>query len=129
MRADITTDGRYILADIPFAAGAGPRLARQIPGGSPKYSEPAGGKSHFLYWRYPLTMDTCRTFRRLFGDELRVHESLAAWARSEIARNEAMDATRSGAGTYEWQRLPTAAPQLYEAIKTRASSTSSWDRM
>jgi len=113
--ATITTDGKYILADIPYARGAGRDKARQIPGCKAVYGE--DGK--FQHWRYPLTMDTCRTFRRLFGDELRVTSQLSAWARTAIALENEMQVIRSGNASFTFSRIPIEAPELHRAISSR----------
>lgn len=121
MEARITTDGSYILADIPYASGAGPRKAREIPGARPIYDKPEvpGGKGKFKYWRYPLTMDTCRTFRRVFGDELQVHNNLSLWARAQIEIDTALDGIRSGTVQAGFKVVGREAPQLLVAIKNR----------
>lgn len=114
MRATITTDGRHILADIDYARGAGRDRAREIPGANPVYKD-----EKFQYWRYPLTMDTCHTFRRVFGDELVVLKPLSAWAHYQITANKEMDKIRSGNVSLVFERLPREAPKLHAAIQTR----------
>lgn len=115
MKATITTDGRHVLADIEYAGGAGRDRAKQVPGAKPVYKN-----EKFQYWSYPLTMDTCRTFRRVFGDELRVMPALSAWARSQIAADEAMEKIRSEDVSLVFDRLPRLAPNLHTAILTRS---------
>jgi SNF2 family DNA or RNA helicase len=121
MEVRITTDGSYIIADIPYAAGAGPRKAREVPGARPIYDKPEepGVKGKFLYWRYPLTMDTCRTFRRIFGDELLVHDNLSRWARAQIEIDNSLNDVRDGTAKFGFERLAREAPQLLEAIQAR----------
>jgi SNF2 family DNA or RNA helicase len=114
--AVITTDGKRILADIPYAAGAGRERARQIPGAKPVY----GDDDKFKYWSYPLTMDTCRTFRRVFGDELHVTQLLSDWARAAMAvDDELAKMKKPGELSVKFERLPRLAPDLYTAISTR----------
>lgn len=113
MIANITTDGKHILADIPFAGGSGPEMARRIPGAHAHYVD-----EKFVCWRYPLTMDTCRTFRRVFGGELNVTTALSSWARMQIMAEEQRDSIKNGA-TVRWDRLPREAPLLHSAIMTR----------
>lgn len=115
MRATITTDGRHILADIDYARGAGRDRAREIPGATPVYKE-----EKFQYWRYPLTLDTCHTFRRVFGEELVVLKPLSAWAHYHIAANKEMDKIRSGNVSLIFEKLPKIAPELHRAISTRS---------
>lgn len=115
MIATITTDGKHVLAQIPYANGAGRDRARQIPGAKPIY----GDDKKFKYWQYPLTMDTCRTFRRIFQDELKVTPALSAWARMQIQADEQLVALKQGAAV-TWERLPRLAPKLYAAIMSRA---------
>ena len=117
--AVITTDGRHIFAQIPYAGGAGRDRARQIPGATPVYIE-----NKFSHWRYPLTMDTCRMFRRVFGADLRVSNALSAWARARMAEEEALAAMRKpDAVISDWKRLGTEAPALLAAIETRQYQT------
>lgn len=115
MKATITTDGRHILADIEYAGGAGRDRAKGIPGANPVYKD-----EKFQYWRYPLTMDTCHTFRRVFGDELVVLKPLSAWARYQIAANKEMDKIRSGNVSLVFSRIPKEAPELHAAIMSRS---------
>jgi len=116
MIATITTDGRYILANIPYAGGEGRDRARQIPGANPVYDE----NNKFKYWRYPLTMDTCRVFRRVFGEELQVTTKLSKWARAQIATEEALAKMRKpDAVVTDWDRLGREAPALLAAIRGR----------
>lgn len=114
MIAKITTDGKYILADIPYAGGVGRAKAHEIPGAHAHYVD-----EKFQYWRYPLTMDTCRTFRRVFGEELQVSNALSAWARFKIQAEEDVEKLKQG-GEVVWDRLPRLAPDLYAAIMSRS---------
>lgn len=118
MRATITTDGDRILADIPYAAGSGPKWARRVPGARAKYDEALTPKK-FIAWSYPLTMDTCRTFRRVFGLELEVLPALVKWAQAEVKREQAMEGMRSGTTTVSLDRVRELAPQLYLAMDSR----------
>lgn len=113
VRADITTDGKYVLAYIPWAGGHGAAWAKSVPGCKSRYEE---GK--FVCWQYPLSMDTCRTFRRLFGSQLSVRKPLSEWAREQIAAGDTLDELRSGA-TIDFPRLQEEAPFLAAAINSR----------
>ena len=116
MSVEITTDGRHILARIPYYQGRGPSLAKEISGAKPVWDETATPKK-FLHWRYPLTMDTCRRFRQVFGQDLNIAPVLADWARTELRRNAEIDGIRRGVADLE--RVPDEAPDLYQAISNR----------
>jgi SNF2 family DNA or RNA helicase len=88
--------------------------AKEIPGATPVYKD-----EKFQYWRYPLTMDTCHTFRRVFGNELIVLKPLSAWAHYQINANKEMDDIRSGNVSLVFERIPTIAPKLHAAILSR----------
>lgn len=120
MSVKITTDGQYILADIPYANGQGPIDARLIPGGKPVYEQKEdGSKGKFKWWRYPLTMDTCRVMRRVFGDDLLVHETLSKWARIKIEVDNSLDDIRNGDAVVRLERVEKEAPALAKAIYSR----------
>jgi SNF2 family DNA or RNA helicase len=120
VRARITTDGNHVLADIPYARGEGPEWAKKIPGSKPVYEHVEGReKDMFLYWRYPLTMDTCRTFRRVFGSELQVEPALSIWARAAIAAGEALEQLRDGA-IARLPRVESESPFLHAAMMDRS---------
>lgn len=69
-------------------------------------------------WTYPLSMDTLRSLRIVFGKELRADEDLLAWARAErIKERRAKSyATHHDASL---AILPTVAPTLAEAMASR----------
>jgi SNF2 family DNA or RNA helicase len=117
MEATITTDGERILAQIPFANGSGPKWARKVPGAKAKYDE--GPPKRFIAWSYPLTMETCRTFRRVFGRNLEVLPALVRWAQEAIEIEQAMEGMRSGTTTVDLSRVREMAPQLYLAMDSR----------
>ena len=114
MRADITTDGQRILAKIPWANGQGKEWSKLVPGRRPVRNE----DDSFKCWAYPLTMDTCRTFRRVYGSGLRVSHELSAWASENIAAGESLEDLRDGA-TAEFPRVEREAPFLHAAISDR----------
>jgi Zierdtviridae DNA helicase len=120
MSVKMTTDGRHILAVIPYYSGRGPSLAKEISGAKPVWDENVTPKK-FLYWRYPLTMDTCRRFRQVFGQDLQVSNELADWARGELRRAEEIEEIREG-----WlnegnslEQVAAEAPGLFDAIRSR----------
>lgn len=119
-RVDIElVDGR-IWAKIPYQGGQGSKQAKTIPGARPKYGpKPDNGhKAPFLAWTYPLDLMVCRTFRQKYGQDLRVGKELAAWARTEMAREGAQLALRT-ARDADLSRVPTLAPALDKAMSSR----------
>lgn len=110
MVTTITTDGEKVLARIPYAQGEGPTLAKKVPG--------ARWDPEDKVWKYPLTLDTCRTFRRVFGAALEVLPPLAAYARAALAREAALDAYRDGRAV-SLDRTRDVAPELYAAMDAR----------
>jgi SNF2 family DNA or RNA helicase len=119
MKAEITTDGKKILAHIDYANGKGPRMARQVPGARADWDKTVE-PNVFLGWKYPLNMDTCRAFRRVFGDELVVLPALSIWARDQIAKEQQLEALREEALTdVDLLRVKAEAPALYAALHNR----------
>lgn len=119
MKAEITTDGKRILAHIDYANGKGPRQARLVPGARADWDKSVE-PNVFLGWKYPLNMDTCRAFRRVFGDELVVLPALTIWARDQIAKEQQLEALREEAlDDVELLRVKAEAPALYAALHNR----------
>lgn len=118
MEAKITTDGKKIIADIPYANGQGKVWAKLVPGCKAIWDK-SGPKDRFVGWGYPLDMATCRKFREVFKDNLRVSNALATWAAAEIARENHMEDMRSGEGI-ELDRVQKLCPDLYVAIASRS---------
>lgn len=117
---NIDEGGKRIIAKIPFAGGRGPKQAKEVPGARAKWDKKVT-PNKFLGWTYPLTLDTCYAFRRVFGVDLIVSDELAAWAHSEIARQRDLEDFREGEleRAKEFDLLPEEAPQLYLAMKAR----------
>lgn len=113
----LSTDGKRILANIPWFDGQGPAMAKSVPGRRAKWDESV--KPHrFMYWTYPLSMDTCRALRRVFGAALVIREPLLLWAKQQRENETVMEDARQGyAG--DFTRLPDLAPQLYMAMDAR----------
>lgn len=111
---------RRIIAKIPYAGGLGPLQAKQVPGARPLFekSEIPGRKDKFLGWTYPLDLQVCRSFRHVFGEELRIGPDLAEWAWAEREREKTLEAMRTGHGA-TLERVPAVAPKLWAAIKDR----------
>lgn len=92
------------------------QAAKRVPG--------ANFASSLRVWTYPITMQTCKDLRAVFGAELGIGQHLAAWYREQAA---ALDSKRSLARVSEeafagvaLQHLPTLAPTLHAAMATRA---------
>lgn len=118
MQAEITTDGKRIIAQIPYANGQGKIWAKKVPGARALWDKSVE-PNKFLGWSYPLTMDTCRTFRRVFGAYLRVSTVLADWASEEIKRENQLEDLRAGDKAVDLDRVRALTPQLYMAIDSR----------
>lgn len=117
---EITTDGKRILCRFPYDR----RLVEQvkkIPGARPHYEKVEGGKDVFKEWRCPLTMDTCRMFRRVFKDQLDIRPALAKWASEEVKRESRMEQFREDEGESAalLTSLPEEAPDALKAMCNR----------
>jgi len=117
---DISTDGKRILCHFEYDRKL-VETVKKVPGTRPYYEkDPSGGKDKFKEWRSPLTMDTCRMYRRLFGDELNIEPSLWAWAKEAVERERSMEQFREDEGGAELLTdLPTEAPDLLRAMNNR----------
>jgi hypothetical protein len=92
---------------------ATPGLAKHVPGS--RFSKEGGP-----HWNIPLSMDSCRSLRRRFGDELRVGSRLSSWAREAMAGEERMrDLSR--ATDAELLRVPEVSPVLAAAMANRTN--------
>ena len=119
MKAAITTDGKRIMARIDYANGHGPKLAKQVPGARADWDKTVT-PNVFKGWVYPLSMETCRAFRRVFGDELTVMPVLAHWAQEEVGRERSLETLREEAiESVDLSRVAERAPKLYAALQTR----------
>jgi len=119
MRAEVTTDGRSILARIPYANGSGPKAAKRVPGAKADWDK-TGAKDVFKGWKYPLTMDTCRALRKEFGDELVILPALATWARTEVERERELEELREEViDSVTFKLLELQAPDLLAAMRHR----------
>ena len=108
----ITTDGKRILAKFPYDRADVARV-KTVPGA--RWN--ADGKE----WRLPLTMDTCRSLRKVFGDRLEILPVLSAWARMEVERERQLELFREGEleAASELLRVKEEAPDLYAAMSNR----------
>jgi SNF2 family DNA or RNA helicase len=122
MDAVITTDGKRVIATIPYANGSGPRLAKKVPGAKAiwnRATEP-GQRDEFVGWGYPLSMDTCRSFRKVFGDDLHVLPPLVRWAHEQVAvERKIEDAREDIVNEATFALLADEAPDLLAAMRNR----------
>lgn len=115
MTVRMTILGKRILADIPYNLRD---MSKQIPGRKPEWDKQPGKKDKWVGWTYPLTMDTCRSFRRVFGADLEILPALAQWARTALAREAEVEAARTG--SVALSHITDRAPQLALAIDARS---------
>lgn len=114
MSVQATTDGKRILVRFPYSKQDVARV-KSIPG--------ARWRPEQKEWATPLTMDTCRSLRRVFGDQLQVLPVLAEWARTEIAKSNSLENLRENDA---WEaakilgRVEYEAPNLYQAMLNRS---------
>jgi SNF2 family DNA or RNA helicase len=119
MKAEVTTNGKRILARIDYAGGAGPKAAKHVPGAKAEWDKTVT-PNVFLGWSYPLTMDTCHALRNEFGPELLVMEPLAEWAREQITKERSLEEFREEQLTkVDFPRVRAEAPQLLKAMMNR----------
>jgi SNF2 family DNA or RNA helicase len=113
MSVQATTDGKRILMQVePFSDYQTARVKIEIPGSNFRKSAKD--------WSAPLTIDTCRTLRRVFGSELRVMTPLADWASGVISRENIMSTIRNGeADDYDFPRVRELSPRLWAAMQNR----------
>jgi SNF2 family DNA or RNA helicase len=119
MKAIVTTDGKRVLAKIDYAGGKGPRAAKNVPGARADWDKTVT-PNEFLGWSYPLSMDTCRALRKEFGAELEILPALAEWARTAVAKENALEELREERMTnVNFPRVQAEAPDLLKAITNR----------
>lgn len=119
MEVTITTDGKRIMARIPYANGSGPKLAKRVPGARADWDKSVT-PNVFKGWVYPLSMDTCRMMRKVFGTDLTVLPPLVRWARAEVEKERKLEDLREDiiSGT-EFELLASQAPDLLKAMRNR----------
>ena len=114
MTVKVTTDGKRILADIPFSRK---HLVKTIAGARAKWDK-SETPNRFICWTYPLTMSSCRELRRVFGAELEILPLLVQWARKELNREAELEAVRTGEAV-SLETLRELAPELALAMDAR----------
>lgn len=115
---DFTGRNPRIIADIPWALRA---KAKDVPGYRAKWDKTVE-PNKFLGWTYPLDMETCWAFRRVFGADLLVSGRLSAWAREELKRRADLEAFRDTnveKAAEMLDRVRELTPDLYMAISSR----------
>jgi SNF2 family DNA or RNA helicase len=119
MHATITTDGKAIQARIEPKYKEGSRLAHLIPHCKAVWDK-TGERDVFLHWSYPLSMETCFAFRRVFGQELDVLPALVRWSREEVSRVRSLETLREEAiDAVDLGRVEREAPRLFRAMQDR----------
>lgn len=119
MHAWIGTDGKRIQARIEPKYKEGSRLAHLIPHCKAEWDK-SGERDVFLGWTYPLSMETCYAFRRVFGSELDVSSVLVRWSREELARLSGLESLREEAiEAVDLSRVEREAPRLFAAMQDR----------
>lgn len=119
MEATITTDGKRVLAKIDYANGSGPKMARKVPGARADWDKTVT-PNVFLGWSYPLTMDTCRSFRKVFGQGLEIRPPLVQWAREAVKQETRLEDLREEViDSVTFERLQEEAPDLLAAMRNR----------
>jgi SNF2 family DNA or RNA helicase len=110
MTVSCTTDGSRVLVRFPYD----PKLVNRV-------HKVPGARWHdeTKTWRAPLTMDTCRVLRRVFGTQLEILPPLVVWARAELVAEAAMEEIRSGKARARLVRVEKSAPQLALAMDAR----------
>ena len=67
------------------------------------------------HWHVPLDMESCRSLRAAYGEDLVIGTELLSWARAAVKiETKLSNLTLSSTATLE--RLPHALPALYQAI-------------
>ncbi len=107
------TDGKRILVKFDYSRDLVAKI-KTVPGARPHYID-----NKFDAWRLPLTMDTCRSLRKVFGNDLLVSEALADWARGQLITQQTLENFREGNGTVLLPRVESEAPELFAAMSTR----------
>lgn len=117
---EITTRNR-ILASTSFEDNDD---AKRIAGYRPRFKRGAGpgGRDKWLGWTYPLTMETCRSLRRVFKDRLQIGPELSAWALTASAAQSELQGIKTLPGEDAWAllgNLDFRAPRLARALWNR----------
>jgi SNF2 family DNA or RNA helicase len=106
VRIDFTSNKKRICATYAQA-----KLAKKVAGASFRRTSKD--------WTFPLTIETCRDMRQVFGPEMRVSAELGEWARAQIAHAGDLEAARTGLAAPGLARVGREAPGLSRAILAR----------
>ena len=105
--------------DTDYANGQGPRRAKRVPGAKAEWDKSVT-PNVFLHWSYPLTMDTCRSLRKEYGDELEILPPLFEWAKNEVAKERTLEDLREERlHNIALPRVEQEAPSLMAAMLNR----------
>jgi SNF2 family DNA or RNA helicase len=119
VKAIVTTNGKRIMAKIDYAGGQGPKAAKRVPGARAEWDKSVT-PNIFLGWSYPLTMDSCRSLRKEFGQELEILPPLVDWARVEVAKERTLEEMREEQiHNVSFPRAEQEAPSLIAAMMNR----------
>lgn len=115
MSVEITTDGKRILCRFSYDREL-VRKVKMVPGST--------WHPETKMWRSPLTMDTCRMYRKVFREQLVILPPLADWARSAVEREQVMEQYREETVDIadlaaKLTRLDNEAPDLLKAMGNR----------
>lgn len=117
--ATITTDGKKMIY-ARYEGGYGKAIAQRVPGARARWDKSVE-PNQFLDWTYPLSMDTCRAFRRVYGQNLIVLPELSHWAREAIIREQTLEDFREGdLSGVDLGRVADEAPRLRAAMMNRS---------
>src|SRR5258708_6603568 len=109
MTVQVTTDGSKILVRFPYSADLVASVKR-VSGARWNPDE--------KIWRVPLTMDSCRALRRVFGSALEIAPPLARYARSELEHEATLESARTGEAV-SLARTRERSPALFAAMDAR----------
>lgn len=107
-----------ITAQIPYALKG---RVKDVPGSRAKWDRTVT-PNRFIAWTYPMDMETCWAFRRVFGEALIVSSELAEWARKELARRADLEAFRDlddVKAAQSLDRVRELTPDLFMALSSR----------
>jgi Zierdtviridae DNA helicase len=115
MKVKMALWGDRIAADVPFDWRY---LTETIPGRRAEWDDTVTPK-RFLWWSYPLNMQTCRAFREAFGDELEIGDTLSKWAWEQRRNNDELERLRANTGNIVMPYVRDEAPELWKALQNR----------
>jgi Zierdtviridae DNA helicase len=116
MKVKMALWGDRIAADVPYDWRY---LTETIPGRRAEWDDSVEPKK-FLWWSYPLNLQTCRLFREAFGSTLEIGDSLSKWAWDQRHAEEELERLRASAGDdVDMPYVRDEAPNLWKALQNR----------